>query len=84
MSSGGREVIIETVGILHGVGTAGGGDAGLIESMRTATNDVGTPIYTPATCLSLLVFFVLAMQCLPTSVVARRETGSWKWPARSG
>jgi len=28
-----------------------------------------------------LVFFVLAMQCLPTLAVTRRETGSWKWPA---
>jgi ferrous iron transport protein B len=25
------------------------------------------------------VFYVLAMQCLPTLAVTRRETGSWKW-----
>lgn len=30
-------------------------------------------------CVSLLVFYVLAMQCLPTQAVTRRETGSWKW-----
>ena len=36
-------------------------------------------MFTLATSLSLLVFFVLAMQCLPTQAVTRRETGSWKW-----
>jgi ferrous iron transport protein B len=39
----------------------------------------GRKIYTPLTTLSLLIFFVYAMQCLPTTVVVRRETGSWKW-----
>jgi ferrous iron transport protein B len=27
------------------------------------------------------VFYVLAMQCLPTQAATRRETNSWKWPA---
>ncbi len=76
-----REMIVSTLSIIHGVGAGDGGDEMLYESMRHAVADTGTPIYTPATCLSLLVFFVLAMQCLPTSIVARRETGTWKWPA---
>jgi ferrous iron transport protein B len=33
-----------------------------------------------ATSASLLIFFVLAMQCLPTLVVVAKETGSWRWP----
>jgi ferrous iron transport protein B len=41
----------------------------------------GSPVFTTATATSLLVFYVLAMQCLPTLAVSRRETGSWKWPA---
>jgi ferrous iron transport protein B len=41
----------------------------------------GTPVFDPATSAAALVFFVLAMQCLPTLAVTRRETGSWKWPA---
>jgi ferrous iron transport protein B len=73
-----REVVVSTLSIIHGVGDDN--DAMLYDSMRNATLDDGTPMYTPATSLSLLVFFVLAMQCLPTSIVARRETGSWKWP----
>jgi ferrous iron transport protein B len=36
-------------------------------------------VFDTATCVSLLVFFVLAMQCMPTQAVTRKETGSWKW-----
>ena len=53
----------------------------MIERIRTATRDDGTPLFTPATAASLLVFFVLAMQCLPTLAVTRRETGRIKWAA---
>jgi ferrous iron transport protein B len=40
----------------------------------------GKPVFRPLVGLSLLVFFVLAMQCMSTLAVVRRETGSWKWP----
>ena len=43
--------------------------------------DDGRLVFTPATATSLLVFFVLAMQCLPTLAVTRRETGHIKWAA---
>ncbi len=74
-----REVVVSTLAIIHGVGEDN--EAMLYDSMRNATREDGSLLYTPATCLSLLVFFVLAMQCLPTSIVAKKETGSWKWPA---
>jgi len=54
-------------------------DKGVIAQIRTAVRDDGSPVFTTATAASLLVFFVLAMQCLPTLAVTRRETGSWKW-----
>ncbi len=53
--------------------------SGVITRIRSAVRDDGSPVFTPATAASLLVFFVLAMQCLPTLVVTRRETGSWRW-----
>jgi ferrous iron transport protein B len=75
-----REVIVSTLAIVYGVGEeAAEDDARLVETMRAQRAADGTPIYTTATCLSLLVFYVLAMQCLPTQVVTARETGSWKW-----
>ena len=49
--------------------------------MKAATfDDGGGPVYTLATALSLLVFYALAMQCMSTLAVVRRETGNWKWP----
>jgi ferrous iron transport protein B len=76
-----REVFVSTLSVLVG----GGGDAdlddGVIDRIRTMTRDDGTPVFTPATAASALIFFVLAMQCLPTLVVTRKETGSWRYPA---
>ncbi|MCB0559810.1 MAG: hypothetical protein KDD09_12750, partial [Phaeodactylibacter sp.] len=40
----------------------------------------GKPIYGLATSLSLLLFYVFAMQCMSTLAVVKRETKSWKWP----
>ncbi len=77
-----REVFVSTMAVLL---EAGSGDdvesAGVLTRIRTARRDDGGPIFTRATSASLLVFFVLAMQCLSTLVVTRRETGSWRWPA---
>ncbi len=76
-----REVIVSTLAVLYGVGSEGAEDAGLlVDRLRASTYADGRPVFTTASCLSLLVFYVLAMQCLPTQVVTRRETGSWKWP----
>jgi ferrous iron transport protein B len=77
-----REVIVSTTAVLYGLGSGGASDGvdSLLGRLREATRADGTPVFTTATCLSLLVFYVLAMQCLPTQVIARRETGSWKWP----
>lgn len=75
-----REVIVSTLAIMYGLGEeAADEQATLVDTLRRQTRADGTRVFTTATCLSLLVFYVLAMQCLPTQVVTRRETGSWKW-----
>ncbi|WFB34885.1 ferrous iron transport protein B [Kiritimatiellota bacterium B12222] len=75
-----REAIISGLSIVYGIGESGAEDSQLlIDNLRNATRDDGTPVFTVATCLSLLVFYVLAMQCLPTQAVTKAETGSWKW-----
>lgn len=77
-----REVLVSTLAIVYGIGEEGADDnATLVETLRRQTRPDGTPVFTTATGLSLLVFFVLAMQCLPTQAVTKRETGSWKWAA---
>lgn len=76
-----REVIVSTLAVLYGVGAdaAVDGPEPIRDVMLGSRRADGTPVFTTATCLSLLVFYVLAMQCLPTQVVTQRETGSWGW-----
>jgi ferrous iron transport protein B len=73
-----REVFVSTMAVLAGVGDD---ETRVIHGVRTMKRDDGRPVFTPATAASALVFFVLAMQCLPTLAVTRRETGSVKWAA---
>jgi ferrous iron transport protein B len=77
-----REVIVSTLAIVYGVGqdAAEHHSASLYDSLRHAVRSDGTPMFTTATCASLLVFYILAAQCLSTTAVVRRETNSWKWP----
>ena len=77
-----REVIVSTLAIVYGVGESAAekNPSSLYDSLRHATRSDGTPIFNTATCASLLVFYILAAQCLSTTAVVRRETNSWKWP----
>jgi ferrous iron transport protein B len=74
-----REVFVSTMSVLVGGSGDAEVDVGVIERIRSATRDDGTPLFTAATSASALVFFVLAMQCLPTLTVTRRETGSGRY-----
>lgn len=77
-----REVIVSTLAIVYGVGedAADNNQSSLYDTLRSAKRTDGSPVFNTATCLSLLVFYILAAQCLSTQVVVRRETNSWKWP----
>jgi len=77
-----REVIVSTLAVVYGIGgdVAGEEPDTFYETLRKAKRSDGSPVFTTATCVSLLVFYVLAMQCLPTQAVTKRETNSWRWP----
>ncbi len=51
----------------------------LRDRISSATWPDGRPLFTPLTLVSVLVFFIYALQCLPTTAVVIRESGSWKW-----
>lgn len=76
-----REVFVSTMGLVYGIGDVEEDDTPLREKIRAATRRDGTPVYSPLTGLSLMVFFALACQCVSTLSVVRRETRSWRWPA---
>ena len=77
-----REVIVSTLAVIYGVGedVAEKNPDSLYDSLRKAERSDGGKVFTTATCASLLVFYVLAMQCLSTQAITRRETNSLKWP----
>lgn len=66
-------------------GDAGDEDAGgslqegLLEQMRNAKAPDGQPLFTIASTLGLMLFFMIALQCLATFAVAIRESGSMKF-----
>jgi ferrous iron transport protein B len=77
-----REVFVSTMAVLLvGEEETELEEQGVIDQIRRARREDGRPVFTVATAASLLIFFVLAMQCLPTLAVTRKETGSWRWAA---
>jgi len=76
-----REVFVSTMGIVFDIDGADEQNEPLRDALRVATRHDGSRLMTPLTGLSLMVFFVLACQCMSTLAVVHRESGSWKWPA---
>ncbi|MBD0333571.1 MAG: ferrous iron transporter B, partial [Chitinophagaceae bacterium] len=74
-----REVFVGTMATLYSVGEEQGGL--LRDKMKGAKKPDGTPLFTLATGVSLMLFYLFAMQCMSTLAVTRRETRTWKWPA---
>jgi len=74
-----REVFVSTMGQIYNIEDADEESAPLRENMANEKRSDGTPIFTPLVCISLMVFYVLAMQCISTVAIVRRETNSWGW-----
>jgi len=74
-----REVFVGTMATLYSVGDEKN-QGPLKEKMRAAVRPDGSPVYSLATGVSLMLFYVFAMQCMSTLAIVKRETRSWKWP----
>jgi ferrous iron transport protein B len=72
-----REVFVSTMAVVT-TGEGEDGD-GVMEKIQSAARDDGTPVFTAATSWSLLVYYVLAMQCLPTLAVTAKEARGRRW-----
>ena len=75
-----REVFVSTMGTVYSVGEADEESKPLQEKLRQDKWPDGSPVWTTPAVLSLLMWFVIAMQCVSTLAVVKRETNSWKWP----
>ena len=75
-----REVFVGTMATIYSIGSSDD-EATIRERMAQEINPItGGPRYDVPTALSLLLFYVFAMQCMSTLAVTKRETKSWKWP----
>ncbi|HYR51205.1 MAG TPA: ferrous iron transport protein B [Candidatus Dormibacteraeota bacterium] len=76
-----REVMVSTMATVYNLGDADQTSVSLREKLRHAEDPrTGERSYSPLMAVSLMVFFVLACQCMSTVAVVRRETNSWGWP----
>jgi ferrous iron transport protein B len=78
-----REVFVSTMSTVYSVGgmeETVEGVSGLAETLRAQTWLDGRPVYTPLMGITLMVFYVFALQCVSTVAIVRRETNSWRWP----
>jgi ferrous iron transport protein B len=75
-----REVFVSTMGIVFNAESPDGDTKPLRDAMLAAKWPDGRPLFTPLVCLTLMIFYVFAMQCASTLAVVKKETGSWKWP----
>ncbi|MDP1592151.1 MAG: ferrous iron transport protein B, partial [Prosthecobacter sp.] len=75
-----REVFNSTMSVVYAVESEDDENLDpLREKLAAERRPDGKPVYSPLVCISLLVFYVFAMQCVSTIAIVKRETGSWKW-----
>ncbi len=76
-----REVFVGTMATLYSVQSGGDEATSLREKMKNEVNpETGQPVFTLPVGLSLMIFYVFAMQCMSTLAIVYRETKGWKWP----
>jgi ferrous iron transport protein B len=78
-----REVFVSTMATVYNVGNYDESDTGMANLEKTLRDEKradGRPVYTALTAVTLMVFYVFALQCVSTVAIVRRETNSWKWP----
>lgn len=76
-----REVFVSSLAVIFAIADAD--DVSLqdtlLQRMREARLADGTPLFTVASVTGLILFFMIALQCLSTTGVTWREMGSWKY-----
>ena len=78
-----REVFVSTMGTIYNIQNSSdeAGSVSLRQQLQQDRDPVtGVPTFTVLTAICLMVYYVLAMQCMSTVAVMRRETNGWKWP----
>jgi ferrous iron transport protein B len=75
-----REVFVSTMGVVFNAESKDDDTTPLRQAMLAAKWPDGRALFTPLVCITLMIFYVFAMQCISTIAVVKRETNGWKWP----
>lgn len=75
-----REVFVGTMATIYSIGSEDQESSIRKKMAKEINQDTGKPRFTLAVSLSLLIFYVFAMQCMGTLAVVYRETKTWKYP----
>ncbi len=76
-----REVFVGTLATIYSVGNDDQNNTTIKQRMRAEINpETGESLFNFAVGMSLLIFYVFAMQCVSTLAIVKRETNTWKWP----
>ncbi len=73
-----KEIVVSTLGVLYNADVASG-DHSLTERLRSEKRPDGTPAFTSAIALSLMLFVLIYFPCIATIATIKHETGSWRW-----
>ena len=77
-----REVFVSTMAVVYNVENDEEGSPSVSNLAKTLKSEKwpdGRVVFTPLTGITLMVFYVFALQCVSTVAVMRRESNSWKW-----
>ncbi|HEY0944604.1 MAG TPA: ferrous iron transport protein B [Opitutaceae bacterium] len=75
-----REVFVSSMGVIFNAEADEENTAPLRDALRKAKWPDGSVLFTPLVCLTLMIYYVFAMQCISTVAVVKRETNGWRWP----
>lgn len=76
-----REVMVSTLATIYNLEDGEAQSVNLRTAIRNDRDPIsGKPVYTLLTAISLLIYYVLACQCMATVAIVKRETNSWRWP----
>lgn len=74
-----REVFVGTLATIFSVGSEN--VETIKEKMSYQRKQNGQLLFNLPTGVSLMVFYAIALQCMSTIAIVKKETNSWKWPA---
>ncbi len=73
-----REVFVSSLGTIYSVADSHSDPEAVSATLKDKLR--ADPFWSPLRAVCVMIYYVLAMQCLSTVAVVKRETNGWTWP----